>query len=142
MKRAPEQPEQIVAWLEYGWDDPWNALTIKETSAEAQEGVEPRTVKFTDDPGRIASLERWHFQRSEWVKTEKPARAAMRIFETLYALYGPIDREGERVELVLGDGVLLLSPNLRFQKRTIPWSSTRGQRHLSSDPSAAPAVTV
>ena len=30
----------------------------------------------------------------------------MKIFETLYALYGRIDREGERVELVLGDGIL------------------------------------
>jgi very-short-patch-repair endonuclease len=30
----------------------------------------------------------------------------MRIFESLYSLYGRIDREGERVELVLGDGIL------------------------------------
>ena len=30
----------------------------------------------------------------------------MKIFETLYALYGRIDREAERVELVLGDGIL------------------------------------
>src|SRR5260370_30603887 len=44
--------------------------------------------------------------RDEWVKTEKPARTAMKLFESLYALYGRIDREGERVELVLGDGLL------------------------------------
>jgi very-short-patch-repair endonuclease len=37
---------------------------------------------------------------------EKPARAAMKIFETLYSLYGRIDREAERVEPVLGDGIL------------------------------------
>src|SRR5437879_8355944 len=30
----------------------------------------------------------------------------MKIFEALYALYGRIDREAERVELVLGDGIL------------------------------------
>src|SRR5260370_29158953 len=30
----------------------------------------------------------------------------MKIFETLYSLYGRIDREAERVELVLGDGIL------------------------------------
>jgi len=30
----------------------------------------------------------------------------MKIFESLYALYGRIDREAERVELVLGDGIL------------------------------------
>ena len=106
LTRAPEPPEQIAAWLEEGWDDPWRALAVKENSGEAEEGVEPRTVKFTEDLGRMASLERWQLQRSEWVKTEKPARAAMKIFESLYALYGRIDREGERVELVLGDGIL------------------------------------
>src|SRR5216683_3188289 len=30
----------------------------------------------------------------------------MKIFETFYALYGRIDREAERVELILGDGIL------------------------------------
>jgi hypothetical protein len=30
----------------------------------------------------------------------------MKIFESFYALYGRIDREAERVELVLGDGLL------------------------------------
>src|SRR5260221_514187 len=30
----------------------------------------------------------------------------MKIFESLYALYGRIDREAERVDLVLGDGIL------------------------------------
>src|SRR5439155_8718539 len=32
--------------------------------------------------------------------------AAMKIFEAFYALYGRIDREAERVELILGDGIL------------------------------------
>src|SRR5215468_8331851 len=30
----------------------------------------------------------------------------MRLFETFYSLYGRIDREAERIELVLGDGIL------------------------------------
>jgi very-short-patch-repair endonuclease len=106
LTRPPEPPEQIAAWLEEGWDDPWSPLAVREASGEADEGEEPRTVKFTDDPGRIESLERWQLRRSEWVKAEKPARAAMKIFESLYALYGRIDREGEHVDLVLGDGIL------------------------------------
>ncbi len=129
LTRAPEPPEQIAAWLKEGWDDPWKALAVQETLGEAEESVEPRTVKFTDDPRRIASLEHWQLRRSEWVKTEKPARTAMKIFESLYALNGRIDREGERVELVLGDGIL-------------SWRRADGRRHLSSDPSAAPAIAV
>jgi very-short-patch-repair endonuclease len=106
LTRAPEPPEEIAAWLEEGWDDPSNALTVQETLGEPDAGPEATPTKFTDDPGRIASVERWQLRRSEWVKTEKPARAAMKIFESLYALYGRIDREGERLELVLGDGIL------------------------------------
>jgi very-short-patch-repair endonuclease len=106
LTRAPEPPEEIAAWLEDGWDDPSNAFTVEETLEESENGTEPRMVKFADDPARTASLERWRLLRDEWAKTEKPARAAMKIFETFYALYGRIDREAERVELVLGDGIL------------------------------------
>src|SRR5882672_8708340 len=106
LTRPPEPPEEIAAWLEDGWDDPSNAFAVEETLEESKNGVEPRIVKFADDPARSASLERWKLLRDEWAKTEKPVRAAMKIFESLYALYGRIDREAERVELVLGDGIL------------------------------------
>jgi very-short-patch-repair endonuclease len=106
LTRAPEPPEEISAWLRDGWDDPLNRLGVEETLEESGTGAEPRIVKFADDQARTASLERWNLLRNAWVKTEKPARAAMKIFETFYALYGRIDREAERVELVLGDGIL------------------------------------
>src|SRR2546430_17278996 len=63
-------------------------------------------ANFADVAGRLAALQSWKAAREEWAKNEKPARAAMKIFETLYSLYGRIDREAERVELVLGDGLL------------------------------------
>src|SRR6266404_2235108 len=106
LTRAPEPPEEIAPWLEDGWDDPSNGFTVKQTLEEADNGAGPSIAEFANDPARVASLERWKTLRSEWVKTEKPARAAMRIFESLYALYGRIDREAERVEMVLGDGIL------------------------------------
>jgi len=106
LTRAPEPPEEIAAWLEDGWDDPSNLFSIEETREESEKTAAPTIVRFTDDPARAASLERWKLLRNEWVKTEKPARMAMTIFETFYALYGRIDREAERVELVLGDGIL------------------------------------
>ncbi len=106
LNRAPEPPEEIAAWLEDGWDDPSNALTLKQTLEESENRAEPKTVKFTDDPSRATILERWQLLRNEWLKTEKPARAAMKLFESFYALYGRVDREAERVEFVLGDGIL------------------------------------
>jgi very-short-patch-repair endonuclease len=106
LTRPPEPPEEIAAWLEDGWDDPSRAFVVRQTLEETESGARPTIVQFTDDPARSASLDRWKLLHDEWVKTEKPARAAMKIFETLYALYGRIDREAERVELVLGDGIL------------------------------------
>src|SRR6266481_4953 len=93
LTRAPEPPEEIAAWLEDGWDDPSNAFSIEETREESEKTAAPTIVRFTDDPARATSLERWKLLRNEWVKTEKPARVAMTIFETFYALYGRIDRE-------------------------------------------------
>jgi very-short-patch-repair endonuclease len=106
LTRPPEPPEEIAAWLEDGWDDPSNAATVEETREQSENRAEPKIVKFNDDPARTASLERWKVLRDEWLKNEKPARAAMKIFETFYSLYGRIDREAERVELILGDGIL------------------------------------
>jgi very-short-patch-repair endonuclease len=106
LTRPPEPPEEVAVWLGDGWDDPSNGVPVEVTLEESDNRTEPRTVKFADDPARAASLERWKSLRDEWVKTEKPARAAMKIFEAFYALYGRIDREAERVELVLGDGIL------------------------------------
>src|SRR6266436_4218221 len=106
LTRAPEPPEEIAAWLEDGWDDPSSAFAVRPALEESEISAAPTIVSFTADAARTASLERWKLLRDEWVKTEKPARAAMKVFESLYALYGRIDREAERVELVLGDGTL------------------------------------
>src|ERR1700722_4722567 len=79
LTRAPEPPEEISAWLENGWDDPANAVAVEETLEESENSREQRIEKFADDPSRTGALERWKLLRDEWVTTEKPARAAMKI---------------------------------------------------------------
>jgi very-short-patch-repair endonuclease len=102
----PEPPSTIAKWLEAGWDDPSKEPSVGASRNESDQEGEMRTANFADEPARLAALQRWTVAREEWAKDEKPARAAMKIFETLYSLYGRIDREAERVELVLGDGIL------------------------------------
>jgi very-short-patch-repair endonuclease len=102
----PEPPGTIAAWLEGGWDDPSREPSVSASRNESDQEGETRITNFADEPARAAALQRWKVAREEWAKNEKPARAAMKIFETLYSLYGRIDREAERVELVLGDGIL------------------------------------
>jgi very-short-patch-repair endonuclease len=106
LTRAPEPPQEIASWLEPGWDDPSSLALVLESREESQSTGEAKTIDFVADPARTAALRRWSLLRDEWARGEKPARQAMRIFETFYSLYGRIDREAERVELVLGDGIL------------------------------------
>ena len=102
----PEPPGTIATWLAAGWDDPSKEASVSASRNESDQEGETRIANFADEPSRPAALQRWKMAREEWAKNEKPARAAMKIFETLYSLYGRIDREAERVELVLGDGIL------------------------------------
>lgn len=104
--RAPEPPNEIAGWMETGWDDPSEEILIHPSREDLDAQGNPRLVNFDDDKARSAAFERWRMLRDEWAKSERPARAAMKIFEALYTLYGRIDREAERVELVLGDGIL------------------------------------
>ncbi len=103
---APRPPEVISLWLEHGWEDPTGQVRIRASRNEGGEGVETRVVQFGDDPQRPKVLEAWKVLRGDWARNELPARKAMKIFEQLYELYGRIEREAERVELVLGDGIL------------------------------------
>ncbi|HEX4545101.1 MAG TPA: AAA domain-containing protein [Candidatus Acidoferrum sp.] len=106
LSRPPEPPDELAGWLEPGWDDPANPVSVLDSRKESRENGETRMPEFAAEPTRPAALRRWTLLREEWARNEKPARAAMRIFETFYSLYGRIDREAERVELVLGDGIL------------------------------------
>ena len=64
------------------------------------------TVTFEDDPVRHSAFEQWSRTREKWREGELPARASMEVFNRLYALHGQMDREAERFDLVLGDGIL------------------------------------
>ncbi len=106
LTRAPGAPDVLAQWLERGWDDPAQELGVRETINEAQGSGESRLVRFEDDPGRVKQLQSWSATREQWAQNERPARAAMRVFERLYETYGRMEREAERVELVIGDGIL------------------------------------
>jgi very-short-patch-repair endonuclease len=106
LTRPADPPAQIKLWLETGWDDPARELTVRKTRNEQSPEGETVVVRFEDDTDRIAALETWRAKRDLWAASEKPARAAARVFENLYELYGRTEREAERVELVLGDGLL------------------------------------
>src|SRR5712671_4457949 len=99
--QAPQPPLPIADWLLGDWEDPEKDVYVQEVKAN---GAEP--VRFDAEPRRVEVYEKWKIQHQNWAATERPARAAMRVFEQLYELYGRIEREAEHIELVLGDGIL------------------------------------
>jgi very-short-patch-repair endonuclease/DNA polymerase III delta prime subunit len=102
----PPPPKELESWLERGWDDPSKETAVRATQNEPDEHGQTRIVNFHGDPKRLSAFETWRQQHDAWAKNERPARASMKIFEAFYELYGRLDREAERVELVLGDGIL------------------------------------
>jgi very-short-patch-repair endonuclease len=105
LTRAPRPPAQLAEWLQPGWEDPDGRPEVLRSRNERR-GGDTVTVAFDAVPERTAALEQYRAAWSRWAEAERPARAAMRVFERLYELKGKIDLESERLELVLGDGRL------------------------------------
>ncbi len=99
---APLPPREIQAWLQDGWQNFERRATVKPSLTETN----GRTSKFADDPRRLTLFKEWQTSRELWIETERPTRQVMALYEKLYGLYAELEREGERFELMLGDGRL------------------------------------
>jgi very-short-patch-repair endonuclease len=102
----PPVPGELRAWLEPGWEDPFRNPSVRNSKNEQGSEGNAILVRFEDNPNRVLTWKVWQSKHEEWARNERPARLAMRVFEDFYQLYGRVEREGERVELVLGDGLL------------------------------------
>ncbi|HKD45717.1 MAG TPA: AAA domain-containing protein [Candidatus Angelobacter sp.] len=106
----PDPPREIVGWLKDGWDDPAKKAVLHETRKNSERqnnnNDEDHKEKVEDAPSRSAAFDRWATERDTWATNEKPARAAMKLFEALYDLHGRLEREAEQLELMVGDGIL------------------------------------
>ncbi|HEY9226874.1 MAG TPA: hypothetical protein VIP11_09525, partial [Gemmatimonadaceae bacterium] len=102
---APAPPDALLDFLGSSWRDPEKSIELVQTRNVVRRG---KTVseRFDDDKARVDALAKWRTAWTTWAESERPARRAMRVFEKFYDLKGRIDRESERMELVLGDGCL------------------------------------
>jgi hypothetical protein len=104
---ASTPPDELRLWLKSGWEDPENAEVHWNASRnELDDEGETVVIDFADDSTRVELLESWKSTRERWRVNELPARRAMRVFERLYELHGRMERESERLDFVLGDGIL------------------------------------
>lgn len=105
LTKCPAPPALVREWLLSGWEDPQKEIEVRASRNFLKRG-EPFTERFDVDPGRVTTLEHWKAIRLKWAEAERPARAAMRVFERLYDLRARMERDSQTVELMLGNGRL------------------------------------
>ena len=104
--QCPRPPAVLVDWLKHGWQEyPGTAAANTFRSVLTAEG-DTRIERFEEDDARPSLFRRWQHQREEWIASERPARQALELFQIVYEWFGVQEREGERVELLIGDGFL------------------------------------
>jgi very-short-patch-repair endonuclease len=107
LTEPPKPPDALVEWIHGRWNDPSTELQLRDTlNRPGAAGQPPRTERLADIPERVRALDAWRGKWLAWAEAERPARAAMEVFDRFYELHGRIERESERVELMLGDGRL------------------------------------
>lgn len=114
LTKCPSPPESCKDWLLPNWDDPNQTPAIAESknhqaTEEDEDGKQvevTKTIRFDDERIRVDEFNDWLAKRKNWVEPELIARGALRYFESFYTLYSKIEKEGEKLELVLADGIL------------------------------------
>jgi hypothetical protein len=102
---CPPPPAALSEWLKLGWREYRGTVEIEPTCNVVKDG-KTLIERFEDNYQRPVLLRDWQRQREQWVKNETPARQTLALFQTVYEWYGILEREGEKIELMVGDGLL------------------------------------
>jgi hypothetical protein len=106
---CPKPPSALDGWLAPGWESPETEVDVLASRNFSDKKAGTISVPFDAVRERVAALNTWKSVRAKWVAAERPAVAARRLYERVYALWTKLQREGDRAELVLGEGLLELA---------------------------------
>ena len=104
--RCPPPPPALSDWLKPGWQEISGKVEVQPTRNVIGRDGKTLIERFDADSRRPSLLRAWQQQREQWVTNERPARQSLTLFQTIYEWYGVQEREGERIELLVGDGLL------------------------------------
>jgi restriction endonuclease-like protein/AAA domain-containing protein len=104
--RCPAPPSELAEWLNPGWQELSSKVEVRRSRNIV--GKDGKTIieEFEADYRRPLFLGEWQEKRDQWIINERPARQSLAAFQTVYEWYGVQEREGERMELLVGDGLL------------------------------------
>lgn len=104
---CPLLPELLREWVQIGWER-IDGKPVFVSSLERGRDEEGNLVQetFESSHARIIAKNMWLAEREKWVSVETPAYETMKVFERLYTLWGTLQRDPDKYELILGDGIL------------------------------------
>ena len=106
LTQCPTPPAALAAWLKPGWQEIDVNADVQPSRTMGEKNGSARIERFEEVPQRPAALRKWQEERAQWQRIERPARQALAIFQTVYEWFGIHEREAERIELLVGDGLL------------------------------------
>lgn len=104
--RCPPPPPALSEWLTPAWQEPSGNVEYRPTRNVIDSDGRTLIEQFDADSRRSTLLRAWQQQREQWVANERLPRQALALFQTVYEWYGVQEREGERIELLVGDGLV------------------------------------
>ena len=103
---CPPYPEELNDWMDRGWDDPTFELAPKIKERTIQRGNDYVVVAFDSSLLRNQIYDEWTQKRTLWRSIEMPSRLVGKLWDRLFSLHQDLKRDGETLELMLGDGIV------------------------------------
>ncbi len=103
----PVRPFVLTGWLkeEASGRNPFPGRL--ERMAVQEEGGVMRYTKFDEDADRVRAYDRWRREWEAWSENLRSKETALALYEEFFNLLTRFENEGENLELVLGEGLLL-----------------------------------
>jgi hypothetical protein len=102
----PLPPASISPWLKPGWREFSGQVEILDSRNVVGKDGKTQVERFENDIQLEPQLRKWKLEREKWLVNERPARQSMALFETVYEWWGALQREGNKIELLVGDGLV------------------------------------
>ena len=104
---SPEPPPGLETWIDGDWNTPFGTLrTLAERVTEGPDGTRV-TTSWSEQRELHSAHARWLETWNAWAAKERPAWEARRLYDSLYGLHSRLQREGDELELLLADGILI-----------------------------------
>jgi|CXWL01.1.fsa_nt_gi very-short-patch-repair endonuclease/superfamily I DNA/RNA helicase len=103
---CPPPPTALSEWVKPSWQELTGTVEVQSTRNVIGKDGKTKIELFGADSQRPLLLSEWQQRREQWITNERPARQSLTLFQAVYEWYGVQEREGERIELLVGDGLL------------------------------------